>query len=232
MRVSMLVRTTALLGALVSLAACSDSPVAPPAATRSDMRPLAFTAPPTLKKDGANVEVKVLEDGKLEFTIDPSRAQNVLLGEHTLSFPAYSICDPETSSYGPQYWDAPCRPLRHPITFKAKWSVEDGHAQAEFEPSVRFVPASARDYDNWVILSFREPKSLRADRDYQILWKSSGGGKWIDESKYDPTLRAWTDRGGNRVSRRIKHFSGYNVTAGFMDISVEVGVDVPLGRGW
>src|SRR5690349_20265243 len=44
MRVSMLVRTTALLGALVSVAACSDSPVAPPAAA-NDMRPLAFTAP-------------------------------------------------------------------------------------------------------------------------------------------------------------------------------------------
>ena len=222
MRVSMLVRPTALLVALATLAACSDSPVAPTAASRN-LRPLGFVAPPTLQRYGVAVNVRPVDDDEVEFTIDPSQAQNVTIGQHTISFPAYSVCDPATSSYGPEYWDAPCRALREPITIRAKTSIDDGHARVDFEPALRFVPSSPWSFSRWVILSFREPRSLRTDVDYEILWKGPSG-RWIDESKTDPTLRAWSDWSGNRVSRRIKHFSGYNVTAGFMD--TEVSVDV------
>jgi hypothetical protein len=227
MRVSTLVRPIALMVALASLAACSDSAVAPRQAVRSELRPLGFTAPPTLRKSAATVDVDIVDNDEVEFTIDPNQQQNVYLGSHTISFPAHSICDPETSSYGPEYWDAPCRAAHRPIKFRAKWSVSDGHARVDFEPSVRFVPPSSPwNFTDWVILSIKEPKALQVDRNYEILWKGSNGG-WVDESKTDPTLRAWSDWTGNRVSRRIKHFSGYNVTAGFMDI--DVGVDVRSG---
>jgi len=222
MRVSMLVRPTLLMMALVALGACSDSP-AGPAASRS-MRPLSFDPPATWRSDGAPVTVRVVDSDEVEFTLDPLHAQNVSLGDHTISFPAYSICDPATSSYGPGSWDSWCQRLYRPITIHAKWSLDNGHARVDFEPALRFVPSS--DNDRWVVLSFKEPKSLQSDKDYEILWKGPTGA-WVDESRYDSTLRAWYDWYNNRVSRRIKHFSGYNVTAGFIDIGVDVGgVDV------
>ena len=218
MRVSTLVRSTTLLVAFFAAAACSDSPTTP-SAGRS-IRPLSFEPPATWRSDGVPVTVRPAGPDEVEFTLDPARGQNVQLGDHTISFPSFSICDPATSSYGPAYWDAPCQRLVRPITIHAKWSIDAGHARVDFEPALRFVPSSFN--DRWVVLSFQEPTSLRTDVDYEILWKSSTGG-WVDESRYDSTLRAWYDWYNNRVSRRIKHFSGYNVTAGFIDTGVEVG---------
>jgi len=160
---------------------------------------------------------------KVAFTIDPSQPQNVVFGEHTLSFPAYSICDPDRSSYGEEYWDAPCRPERKPITITAEWTLRDNHVEVEFEPSIRFVPAGPRDVDNWVVLSLSERSAARADGKFSILWRNPEG-IWEDEATRDSTMATFVDRGGRRVSRRIKHFSGYNVTAGFAD-----GVDIGLG---
>jgi hypothetical protein len=37
---------------------------------------------------------------------------------------------------------------------------------------------------------------------------------WVDESVSDPSLWATADYSGNRVTRRLKHFSGYLVGAG------------------
>src|SRR5262245_2724120 len=187
MRVSTLVRSTLLTVAVAALGACSDSPAAP--AARS-MRPLSFDPPATWRSDAAPVSVRVVDSNEVEFTIDPSRAQNVSLGDHTISFPAYSICDPETSSYGSAYWDSWCQKLYRPITIRAKWSLSNGHARVDFEPALRFVPSSHT--DRWVVLSFKEPKSLQSGTDYEILWKGATGA-WVDESRYDSTLRAWYD---------------------------------------
>ena len=219
MRVSTLVRPTLLLLAVAALGACSESPAAP--AARS-MRPLSFDPPATWRSDGVPVQVRVVDSDEVEFTIDPSRAQNVSLGDHTISFPAYSICDPATSSYGPAYWDSWCNKLYRPITIHAKWSTDAGHARVDFEPALRFVPTSYT--DRWVVLSFKEPQSLRDGTDYEILWRANTGA-WVDESRTDSSLRAWYDYYNNRVSRRIKHFSGYNVTASFFDTGAVDGLD-------
>jgi hypothetical protein len=221
MSVSTLVRSTATLLMVALAAACSDGAVAPTAAR--SMNADRLTAP-TLRRDGVSVPVVDMGNGKMKFTIDPSKAQNVILGNHTLAFPAYSICDPATSNYGEAYWDAPCRAAREPLTFTAEWTEQSNHAYIEFEPSVRFVPSPSWATDRWVVLSLKESHALQLDDDaYKILWRGSHGA-WIDESLRDATLRAWVDRGGNRVSRRIKHFSGYNVTAGFRGEDVEVSV--------
>jgi hypothetical protein len=49
---------------------------------------------------------------------------------------------------------------------------------------------------------------------YPIFWQRPSDGEWIDESITDPSLGALNDVQGNRVSRRLKHFSGYLVGAG------------------
>ena len=225
MRVSTLVRSTFSLLGLAVMAGCSDAvaPTAKPTAN-PNLSADRLTAP-TLRRDGVSVRVINVGSDRAQFTIDPTKAQNVVLGNHTISFPAYSICDPATSNYGTAFWDEPCTPLQKPITFTASWNDKSNHAFIEFEPSVRFVPPSRpRDTDRWVVLSLQERRALdHADDAYQILWRGDQGG-WIDESLTDWTLRAWVDRSGRRVIRRIKHFSGYNVTAGFKG-----GVDAELG---
>src|SRR4051812_19670748 len=184
MRVSTLVRSTATLLALAIMAACSDSAVAPRATTSMSADRVSA---PTLKKDGKSVEVKDLGDGRVSFTIDPSKAQNVQLGNHTISFPTYSICDPRRASYGEAYWDAPCAAATRPVTFTAEWKDRNGYAYIEFEPAVRFVPASAHDTDRWVVLSLKQSKTLDHDDDfYAILWEG-GKDKWVDESASDPS---------------------------------------------
>ena len=57
----------------------------------------------------------------------------------------------------------------------------------------------------------RASKDMLRD-DIRILWFYKG--EWIDESITDATLETRADGRNGRVYRRIKHFSGYLVTAG------------------
>lgn len=232
----MLVSTTvrrgksALIVTLVALAACAEPVTAPPAleigaATGPQMSAAGMRLPKKTKK----VRAHETYDAKSKqtvytFTIDPNVAQNVTLGEHEVFVPARAICDPSTSSYGAGEWDKPCTLATTPITFRAITGERHGHAAIDFEPDVRFAPSSDTDRTQWVILTLRDAKKLKLDTEYSILWwdaeaesnsgEGSDKGAWVDESLTDPTLRAWTDRRGNKVSRRLKHFSGYNVTSG------------------
>jgi hypothetical protein len=65
----------------------------------------------------------------------------------------------------------------------------------------------------WVILSLHDQRRLRTGDVYDILYSDTGADSWVDESLTDPTLRAWIDIFHNSVVRRVKHFSGYLVTA-------------------
>jgi hypothetical protein len=50
------------------------------------------------------------------------------------------------------------------------------------------------------------------NRSLNILWSPAIGVPGIDESLEDPSLRTYVL--GGYAYRRIKHFSGYNVTSG------------------
>jgi len=222
MRVSTMVRGTSLLLGLAALGACSDSPVAPAART---LRADAIEVPALSRWQAGNVPIWMIDSNTVAFTIDPNRDQTVAAGGNSLVFPAQSICDPATSGYGVALWDAPCQPLTKPIVITAEYSFSDGHARVDFQPALRFVPATDR--SRWVVLTLQERIRLNSEAMYAIRWQAPDGS-WIDESLSDPTMLAWTDRAGNKVSRRIKHFSGYNVTAGYIDTDAEVRV----GASW
>jgi hypothetical protein len=68
-----------------------------------------------------------------------------------------------------------------------------------------------------VVLSLSQHQPLGASDDYRIL-SQVAGGPWVDESVADPTLRTWVDRDSRSVFRRIKHFSGYLVAGGLLDL--------------
>jgi hypothetical protein len=232
----MLVSTTvrrgksALIVTLAALAACAEPVTAPSAldigaASGPQMSAAGMRLPKKTKRVKAHETYDADSKRTLyTFTIDPNVAQNVTLGEHEVFLPARAICDPSSSSYGTGEWDKPCTLATRPITFRAITGERHGHAAIDFEPDVRFAPSSDEDRSQWVILTLRDAKKLKVDAEYSILWwdaeaESNSGlgndrGAWVDESSTDATLRAWTDRRGNKVSRRLKHFSGYNVTSG------------------
>lgn len=218
MHVSMKVRPRLMLAAaaLALTSACSDSPIAPQAAASAARRPTA---------NGATLSRDAFFGFSFQFTLDPSKGQTLSFGPHRVSLPAYSVCDPLTSGYGEQYWDAPCTPQQTPLVVTATFTLKDDHAYIDFQPSLRFVPADANDRSRWVVLTMREYEGLAANSDYEILWQRPLDGSWVDEGEQDPTMTAWTDPTTNSVMRRIKHFSGYNVTAGFVGGEAEDGRD-------
>ena len=147
------------------------------------------------------------------FTVDPTKNETfVYMGEHKLVFPAYSICDPATSGYGPEVWDAPCAPLTTPITINADTMTVNGHPYLRFSPDLRFVPSL--DPKQWVMLYLKDPSASDplVGPTLTILWEAPDGSL-IDETLTDPTLLTQVQGSSSIVYRRVKHFSGFLVVA-------------------
>jgi hypothetical protein len=191
----------ALISLTGPLAACGDAPVAPDPSGELG----ALTASARRSPTGV---------GRLSFTVNPGAPLTVRLGDHTISFPAGSICDPERTRYGRNQWDRACVPLKKSITIRATWwsDADTRRAVIDFQPALRFVPGA--DSSRWVVLSLkdRDDALALARRDYKILWYDDG--RWVDESVDDPTMRTTADPRTGLISRRLKHFSGYMVSAG------------------
>jgi len=219
MHVSTLVRWGAAL-MLVGVAgtACSDStsaPSAPSARPRFSSNQaseawLLANGGPT--RAGRGRDDKSKDVNSQTFVVDPTESSSIRAGDNVVTFPANSICDPATSGYGEDLWDAPCEPAKAPITITATWTSKYGHAVVQFEPALRFVPSD--DSNQWVRLSMKDLWDLDPSYNYPIFWQRPSDGTWVDESKSDPSLGSFMDLPGNRVSRRLKHFSSYFIGAG------------------
>ena len=222
MHVSTLVRRcSALLVVLAAASACSDAPVAPSAPERPAFDIDALQ--PQSYRGGQGNQTPLAggdTDNVLTFSVDPNVSHTYAFGENWIYFPARSICDPATSGYGIGTWDTPCAALRQPVKVTVHWSNKGGHAYARFSPELRFVPGDAWSVPRWVILSLHDHKRIHELSAYQILYDAGGSTGWIDESLTDKTLRAWIDPLHNSVVRRVKHFSGYMVAAGAMDMGL------------
>ena len=185
----------ALLGAV---AACSDTPTP----TQSAMHG------PQLLLLGAGDTLVT------RFTYQPASGGTYHIGDHKLVMPAYSVCDPAVSTYGPTEWDKPCQALTSPLVITAKsWLNADGHPQIEFSPDLRFVPAA--DKEGWVQLFFRDKDASNAmlAGSLNILWSAAPGAPGVNETLLDPSLRVHVNSSAGMVWRRIKHFCGYMVSS-------------------
>ena len=211
------VRGSAAIAMLAGLlTACSEGPTAPQYAgfDRSDA---------LMAKGGSGNGAPGLKAGSRSFTIWPGAATFEKFGDHTLYIPANVTCDPATSGYSSAHWDAPCARATEPIKVTATWTTINNRPVIGFSPDLRFAPSSQESH--WVILALRDTKSVDPERYYAILWFDREAGKWVDESKADPTLEAQASLSGNLVTRRLKHFSeytlvsdaSYNVTSGIGD---------------
>jgi hypothetical protein len=145
--------------------------------------------------------------GVERFRYTPTNGATTRIGDHMIVMPAGSVCDPATSGYGVEFWEAPCTPVNHSIVITATTMADaEGHPYIQFLPDLRFVPTKE------VYLYLKDAKRSRA-QDLSINWCPTGSATCIDESATDPSLV--TQRVGKSpiLGRRLKHVSGYSITA-------------------
>ena len=199
--------TVAPLCAFAVLAGCSDrvvSPIEAPAVAAPTSISLAPEGRPRLELNGG-----LPDSTAVDFSVGPSGGV-FYTGNHAVFFPAQSVCDPATSSYGPSTWDQPCTPLQAPLRVHAEIRRRDGKTWVDFSPSLRFVPSTSP--SRWVWMLMRTPEAVGATGDlsrFNILWASGIDGATVDETPEDPTLRTYVDTWQGISMRRIKHFTGY-----------------------
>jgi hypothetical protein len=206
------------------LAACSDAPTQPEEFGKSRW---AVTPALSVAYSG--------DTSVATFVVDPeTRSLHELGRGHQIGFPAHSICDPAVSTYGTTEWDKPCEPLTQPLAIEIKsWRTETGHARVEFSPELRFVPDAGADSllppqpehfmaseTGAVVLYLKDVTAART-QSLDILW-CGPTGECIDESLNDAGANTWYDGPDGYVYRRIKHFSGYNISAGRLSVRVEI----------
>ena len=188
--------------------ACADNSIAPSA---DEAGVLPGGAPNYL----ITVHEMAEDMSSADFTVTPSGGY-FQMGKHGIVFPRNVICDPSTSSYGPDHWDDDCNVLREPIRIHAELRQQDGREWVDFSPELRFRPS--RLAFQWVWIYMATEAAMLPDRSLNILWSPAIGVPGIDESLDDPTLRTFVSPWTGYAYRRIKHFSGYNVTSGYTSI--------------
>jgi hypothetical protein len=202
-----------VLLAMVGFTACSDNALSPRAESSDDDRTWVHGG-------GASQDLTPTSKYVFPMTIDPKHNTTWDLGAgNKLTFPRGSLCEPTKSSYGVGEWDKPCVAATRSITLTVSvWVDSAGHPRVDFEPSVRFVPSL--DSRNWVILQFAD---LEASLNpfYNINYCPTATSSCFNEAKDDPSLATVRDPKTGKITRRVKHFSGYNVAAG--DELSEVG---------
>jgi hypothetical protein len=220
-------RNGALLTALACvLAACSEGPTSPLASNGFDR-----SAPLMSSSDGSGNGGRGQDAGSRTFTIWPGYAVIQRFGDHYLNLPANVVCDPATSGYGQDVWDQPCDVLQRPIDVTATWSDVNGQPVISFSPDLRFVPSD--DESRWVKLSLKDSKGIDPAKYYTVLWFNRATGAWVDEAAADASLRAQTNQSGNLVTRRLKHFSDWELWAGYGSYNVTSGAgEIGLVGGW
>jgi hypothetical protein len=163
--------------------------------------------------EGSTQDLAGTDTIRFSITIDPNRNTFYNLGAgNSITFPVGSLCNPYRSTYGAGEWDKPCTIATSPLTVIVKaWLDRKGNPRVDFDQHIRFAPSA--DPNKWVVLTFA---SLQASLDplFNILYCPQAKGACFNEAKSDLSLVTVRNPLTGKVTRRIKHFSGYNVAAG------------------
>jgi len=208
-------RTLVAGAAIAAIAGCSDSATSPSNATS---RLVAPSGGPSLDYDGPD---RFSDYRTTTFTLTSAGGTFQVGDLYSLTIPANAVCV-VTSSYGPAVWDAPCATLRsgQSVTVTATYGFDHGGPVVDFSPELRFSPTtqvtiSTTLYADVLTESHgyfeKDPDALRR---FGIYYIPTLGAHVVTDAATDPSLLTHINLRTGLVWRRIKHFSGYNVTAG------------------
>lgn len=202
-------KTVSTLVTMLLIAGCSDRATGPSAGSSA---PVSMMMAPT---DAPQLGLNGQGGGNTsaDFTVGPWGG-TYLVGNHAVVFPAGSICDPASSSYGPDTWNDSCRAATTPIRIHAEVRTTKAGTWVDFTPSLRFVPSNSPAKWVWIFMYTPQVTGASDLSRANILFTSGLGASGIDESATDATLRTYVDTRSGISMRRIKHFSGYSNSSG------------------
>ena len=205
-----------LVGAVAALAVACQDAVAP----ANKANPLAASATATFTQGGVNANRSQLSTLQLS-----PNGGTYRIGDFEVIVPAGAVCDPATSKYGATHWDDDCRPLTQSLTVSVITKKQADGVSVDFQPDIRFRPSAGqviiRTNAYSSLLTSRSVRQLSTNssffQNFAILYVPTGGWTRIDEvrSTGDASMVTHVDLQTGLVWRRVKHFSGYTVSAGF-----------------
>ena len=198
----------------VAIVGCHDASLVEPTSAASSS-PAAISLAPE-GRPTFDISADIGGSSSVDFVVGPDGG-TFAIGGNAVFFPAQSICDPATSSYGPGKWDAACSKLKSNIQIHAELRSLDGRTWVDFSPALRFVPSP--NPNRWVYVMINTPAAQGASEfdldQFNILYASSIGGALEDDAATDATMRTYVDTDRGISIRRVKHFSGYTASAGY-----------------
>ena len=216
-------------GMAVASTACSVEGVS----STSNARPLAPTATRLATLTGAGAAAAAqfpLGDGVYTFSVDPRIDQVLPLGKSRVVLPAGSVCALGVSGYGPTMWDKGCNPQRKPFNITVTVAgTGTENAAVDFQPSMRFNPLKTVTMDFhvpdlaatssyvWTIFYCPTPSGQPGARLGTNLMRADPS--CVDESLTDPSLAVTPDFTNSVLTRRLKHFSAYQLYRGGYTVS-------------
>ena len=186
------------------ISACSETP------TQVKAAKTAVRMPAPTKTAFAIVSHQVAGDTAVSLiTLDTEQEDSFLLPDGAkITFPAHSVCDVATTSYGPGEWDNACAPQQTNVNITVRaWVDSAGHPRLDFSPRMRFNPAAGP-----VVISMVTTNP--AGTSLGINYCPDGAAECVDESIADADLQTYFTAATGTYFRRVKHFSGYNIAAG------------------
>jgi hypothetical protein len=207
----------ACIAAAAAVTACSDTPTSPRDVSARELSPSGapvLDISPSLWFSSLRTTTFTLTSAGGKYSIGD--------GLYTINFPSNSVCDPSVSSYGPGTWDSPCATLKdgQSITVTATYGFTANGLSVDFSPALRFNPTTEVRISTSVyapiLTAFASyfasnPSSLHFLGIYYAPSLSSAG---VTDAGFDSSLRTHVNLTTGLVWRRIKHFSGYNITTG------------------
>jgi hypothetical protein len=156
------------------------------------------------------------------FTVTSAGGAFQIGGLYALFFPANSICDPATSTYGPGTWDDPCNTLGdgQSVTITATLTFTNTGLNVDFSPALRFNPNT-----KVIIATNLYANAITSNANYYaanpsalhflgIYYQPQLGAPGQTDAAKDRSLVTHVNLNNGWVWRQIKHFSGYNVFTG------------------
>jgi hypothetical protein len=201
--------------AVLLVAACSDTTTSPRDATTRVNSPAGkptLTVSPSVYFSGFRTTTFTLSAGGTKVTIGD--------GLYTLIFPGNSVCDPAVSSYGPGTWDDDCETLNKPITVTATYGFTSAGLVVDFSPALRFNPGKEVRIGTSIYAAdlIANAATFAADPSLigqlGIYYEPDLFSPAKTDAAFDKSLTTHVNLTTGMVWRRIKHFSGYNVSTG------------------